>query len=69
MTATEKTKAKADLKAAGCPDDCCDALLADPRVTGGFIAKLLAFIAAHPQLAADAWALVQLLLSGLTPAP
>ena len=70
MTAAEATKAKVDLKKAGCPDDCCDKLIS-AGTPWAVIQAILAFVASHPGLVTDIWALIQAILTGggLPPVP
>ena len=64
LSAAEATKAKADLKKAGCPDDCCNALLAVAPLD--IITKIIALVTQYgPQV----WAIIQVLLPLLNPAP
>lgn len=62
MTAVEANKARADLKSAGCPDDCCDALA--NSASPGIIAQIIALVTQYgPQV----WAIIQVLLPLLNP--
>ena len=64
MSAAEATKAKVDLKKAGCPDDCCDALV--KVAPADVIAKIIALVTQYgPQV----WAIIQVLLPLLNPTP
>ena len=63
LTAQEKTKGTADLKAAGCPDDQVGQLLALPQATGPWLQIVFALVAKYgPGILAD-------LLQLLKPAP
>lgn len=59
LTAAEKAKAKADLQAKGCPDDCVDRVLALPQAAGPFLTILLSLVAKYgPGILADILALL-----------
>jgi hypothetical protein len=62
MTSAEQANAVNKLTEAGCPDDLKAKLVAGSPWS--VIQAILAFIAAHPGLGADVWALIQALIAG-----
>lgn len=64
MTAAEATKARADLKTAGCPDDVCEQLV--KVAPADVIAKIIALLTQYGPVV---WAVIQQLLPLLNPTP